>query len=113
MRIISQNKRSDINYDLYDLRATKDGEVNAISPTTNEFHCPLGKYKSEEKALKVMEIIRKQYSRYNSFFILNSQGIPFEKRDEYGSVEYTDAYEKILQDDILFFYMPKDEEVKL
>lgn len=68
MRIISQNREVDVNYDKYDIEYScpqDDTYVIAAASSTisgeNRCGVMLGKYPSEERCLEIMSKIRERY----------------------------------------------------
>ena len=62
MRIVSQNRKTDIPYELFGIQAndwSNNHKTQIIAFKTDAI--TIGTYSSKEKALKVMEMIRKAY----------------------------------------------------
>jgi len=96
MRIISQDKRFDINYATNDLSVggcqyvAKEGYASI-----NTMEHQIGLYSSKEKALKVMEIIRETFSEDD---LNRLKAIAQNRQDR--ELLFTQ-----------YFYMPQDDEL--
>ena len=70
MRVISQDGKIDVPYDLFVFGITIDNCVTAIRDSVvRPYECTNGfmaKYSTEEKALKAMEMLREKYLQYIS-----------------------------------------------
>lgn len=87
MRIISQDKESDLPYEETTIQAFEDGTVAAFSLTDLESAASItmAEYSTKEKAIKAMEMCRKYYD--SIFFEPNSEIFQFpaeEEVQEYG-----------------------------
>ena len=93
MRIISQDKMRDLNYDTAFLRING----NIIEAIHSDGLCSvLGAYSSKRKALKVMDMIREAHvGKSQKILVTEEEG----KIEEVINMNY-------------YFYMPKDDDVK-
>mgnify|MGYP000844528068 FL=1 len=66
MRIISQDKESDLPYEETTIQAFEDGTVAAFSLTDLESAASItmAEYSTKEKAIKAMEMCRQEYGKY-------------------------------------------------
>lgn len=67
MRIISQDGRFDLPYELVAISTHEINRGQVIAkPLTNidRLFCVMGEYSTEEKAVKVMEMLRTEYENY-------------------------------------------------
>ena len=102
MRVISQNGNVDLPYEqIVVCRAMEN-----VTALHNEKEYVLGKYSSQEKAIKAMEMLREQYKELEVFKVLESGAVEHMgktlENDEL--IEYNRAYRNMnvfqfLQDD--------------
>lgn len=96
MRIISQDGRFDLPYELVAIstHAINRGQVIA-KPLTNidRLFCVMGEYSTDEKAVKAMEMLRTEYGNYQQAIDRNGQ-----------LLTYSFNYPKV-------FRFPQDSEV--
>lgn len=73
MRIISQTRENDINYDMVELAYSKHEDVHMVVAVVGHAEnidrcCKLGTYSSKERCLKVMKSIRESYNIGAKFY---------------------------------------------
>lgn len=102
MRVISQNGKIDLPYE--NLAIFVEYE-NVIARFENERYL-LGKYSSEAKAIKAMEMLREQHEKvaFLKTIINTEKGISFVR-----GLSKTD-FDKMTQN---YFQFPKDDEVEV
>nr|DAG73567.1 MAG TPA: hypothetical protein [Caudoviricetes sp.] len=111
MRIISQDKEFDLPYEKTTIQVFDNGTVAAFSLTKLESDAfiTMAKYSTKEKAIKAMEMCRKQYAQceFNKHFIQKAA-------DNLAEVSITFAGEVRNQlADKYLFQFPADEEVQI
>ena len=88
MRIVSQDKMRDINYEAINLTVRKnvDTEIKGCHEIfeimVEENYCILAKYKTKERALEVMQEIRTAYIRNEMTKYIISAGDKVDNSDE-------------------------------
>lgn len=75
MRIVSQNKECDVNYDTANIYCQKIDDDYIIQAIIQSFekgnrYIMLGIYKSDERCLEVMESIRNSYIHDSKVFLM-------------------------------------------
>lgn len=112
MRLISQDETTDIPYEKFVFAVTKDNAIACAScPVASPSNISLvATYSTREKALKVMEMLREQYERYEVMKILACGSVEYMTRVLMG-----DEFIKINQTyrDVNVFKFPKDDEVEV
>lgn len=98
MRVISQHGGADLPYEQIVVRH----EMEYVIAVHKEKEYVLGKYSSDEKAVKAMEMLRDRYS--------NSDYIQFRAETMVGDAN--SAIKKFMID-ITYFQFPKDDEVEV
>lgn len=110
MRVISQDGTIDTPYELSMIWIREKYGYSVMANMPNDDPVELGKYLSREKALKVMEVLRKQYKALEVLKVLaNGTEEHMEKSfkpDEFA--EYNRAYR-----DMNVFQFPQDDEVEV
>lgn len=122
MRIISQDGMIDIPYEKFVFSITKNNRIVAtIGCTTSPeeaYFSTIAKYSTQEKAMKVMEMLRSVYTGMQVIFQNVEPSEDFErmlKRTKTnGIVAITDDKKsKIEYVNNMIFQFPKDEEVEV
>lgn len=110
MRLISQDGTFDVPYDQVVIQRYSDGIywlnknlIGVESGISEDFK--IASYSNEEKAIKVMEMVRKKYNN-NEFYHYIGNTDTFEKCMAFLSNE---KYEETTSE---YFQFPKDEEVQ-
>lgn len=122
MRIISQDGMIDIPYEKFVFSITKDNRIVATIGCTaspeEAYFSTIAKYSTQEKAMKVMEMLRSVYTGMQVIFQNVEPSEDFErmlKRTKTnGIVAITDDKKsKIEYVNNMIFQFPKDEEVEV
>ena len=116
MRVISQDGTIDVPYDYFSLSVAsgkyEDVEVayiychNLSSPNGTK----LAEYSTEAKAIKVMEILREQYSRIEIIKALAS-GTCKHMEESLKPEEFKDILKKYINMEV--FQFPQDDEIEV
>lgn len=102
MRVISQHGGSDLPYEQIVVR----NEMEYVTAVYKEKEYVLGKYSSEEKAFKAMEMLREAYNN-NEFYHNTATTNTF--KEAMGIL----SSEKIKEVTSEYFQFPKDDEVEV
>lgn len=75
MRIVSQDRNNDINYDITHIGYQKENDKHIIYAIIQCFEnrdkwCELGIYESKERCIEVMESIRNSYIHDSKVFLM-------------------------------------------
>lgn len=122
MRIISQDGMIDIPYEKFVFSITKDNRIVATIGCTaspeEAYFSTIAKYSTQEKAMKVMEMLRNAYAGMPVVF--ENVDVPDDVADVFkrtkinGIVAITDDKKsKIEYVNNVVFQFPKDEEVEV
>jgi hypothetical protein len=100
MRIVSQDRCIDIDYNKT-IIIRLDGSI-LYQEYSNDFGIKdlLGTYKTEERALEVMEEIRKYYASSKAVDLISKEFIEM--------VNDRNICDIVVEDSYAYFYMPKD-----
>lgn len=117
MRLVSQNRTVDCNYENGNLSigcvrhedGTEDVRVYYYS-SASQRGTLLAEYTSEAKAIKAMEILHEQYMRWKCFSVLAS-GTCEHMEKSFSSEEFPKAVIEFCEMNI--FQFPKDENVEV
>lgn len=122
MRVVSQDGMQDIPYEKFVFSITKDNRIVATIGCTaspeEAYFSTIAKYSTQEKAMKVMEMLRSVYTGMPVIFQNVEPSEDFErmlKRTKTnGIVAITDDKKsKIEYVNNMIFQFPKDEEVEV
>lgn len=111
MLIRTQNKKGIVNLDNIDTIDTRDKQVRYFSGGGVESMGLLGQYSTEEKAIKVLDMIQDAYARCESVRTLTA-GTVFEIAREFPTEERVNEYKNIHRENFVF-QMPADEDVEV
>ena len=113
MRVISQDGRTDIPYETFVFGVTNNNAIAGIRDTiarpSEIAYGFVAKYSTEEKALKVMEMLREQYRSFKSSSNISCGSIGFLKECSLNEVEKMLYRAK----EHYYFQFPKDEDVEV
>ena len=115
MLIRSQNKAVLLSFgNLAAIYTVKDGDDFIISSLEGENKCTLGKYSTEAKAMKVLDMIQKRYSDYQTTHTV-SNGLATISLFVDCSDEINELYMKVQNalGKTVVFQMPEDSEVEV
>ena len=108
MRLISQDGMFDVPYEQVAIEL-KESEVWCEYSATVQSYCTgrmMAKYTTKSKALKVMEMLRNKYAKFEIFKSVYQKGLLTELNKELGFDEMQNTLTSIFQ-------FPKDEEVEV
>lgn len=109
MRLISQDGMIDVPYEISALSIGRMGESATIyvrSKLLDEKPCVFATYSTNDKALKVMEMLREKYAKLEIFKSVYQKGLLTELNKELGFDEMQNTLTSI-------FKFPADEEVEV
>lgn len=113
MRVISQNRKSDIPYEYFAFSIVGNGSGYSIIATRNIAEPPevfmnslVATYSTEEKAIKAMEKLRKVYEN-NVFYHCTAGSKRFE---EVQSILSEEQFRKATTE---YFRFPQDDEIEV
>lgn len=109
MRLVSQDGMCDIPYNLYSVYVLKAYDCYKVLASNTESYA-LATYSTEQKALRAMEMLRKQYSKFEVSKVIACGSA------EIMSNQLTQPkVEKTITQfwDITIFQFPKDEEIEV
>lgn len=113
MIIRSQDKKQIVNFDVCHLSITADHCIVAtnglVSHPLELLSGLIGRYSSEENAIKVLDMIQDAYARCESVRTLTA-GTLFEIAREFQTEERVNEYKNIHRENFVF-QMPQDSEV--
>jgi hypothetical protein len=113
MRLVNQNGTIDVPYDICAISLGEHGSKHIIyirSKLFDDKFCAFADYSTEAKALKAMEMLRKQYSKFEvSKVIACGSAEVMSKKLTQPKVEETISQFW----DITIFQFPKDEEIEV
>lgn len=122
MRVISQDGMQDIPYEKFVFSITKDNRIVATigctAPPAESYMSSVAKYSTQEKAVKVMGMMRSAYAGMPVIFqnVEPSEDVErmFERTKMNGIVAITDDKKsKIEYVNNVIFQFPKNEEVEV
>ena len=106
MRVISQHGNVDLPYEQIVVRI----EMEYVMAVDKEKEYVLGKYSSDDKAIKAMEMLREQYSRIEIIKVLAS-GTCKHMEESLKPEEFKDILEKYINMEV--FRFPHDDGIEV